>query len=433
MNNIITMTKRELFAYETVKEVVDGLIFASVAAKKLGITRRHVQRLKPKVEKGAEAFIHGNRGSPSNRKIDPDVIEKATKFIKEKYSDFKPTFATEKLLEEHHITLSKETTRTLMTNLGLWKPRRRKDNGQYRSWRPRKEHVGEMEQFDGSYHRWFEDRAEECCLLASIDDASSRITKATFGLNEGVVEVSKFWKEYVLEIGKPVSIYLDKYSTYKVNHKNAVDNKDLLTKFQVMVNDIDIELITAHSPQAKGRIERLFETLQDRLIKELRLAGISDIKAGNIFLEKFIPAFNDKFGVVPAKKEDIHRPLLSDEKKNIDSIFSIKSKRKVGNDFTVRFEGSWLQLERVQKATVLRHDTVVLEKRLDGTLHMSLRGKYLSFKTLPERPRKVNEKITALVQTKQPRIWSIPPKDHPWRKPFIFGKNFAGNSLMQTH
>ena len=433
MNKTITMTKRELFKYETVKEVVDGLIFASVAAKKLGMTRRHVQRLKHKAGKGAEAFIHGNRGSPSNRRIDSKILDEATKFIKEKYSDFKPTFAAEKLFEEHSIKLSKETTRTLMTDLGLWKPRRRKDNNQYRSWRPRKEYVGEMEQFDGSYHRWFEDRAEECCLLASIDDASGIITKASFGQNEGVVEVSKFWKEYVLEKGKPVSIYLDKYSTYKVNHKNAVDNKDLLTKFQVMVNDIGIELITAHSPQAKGRIERLFETLQDRLVKELRLAGISNIEDGNKFLDKFILSFNEKFGVVPAKKENVHRPLLVDEKKNIDSIFSIKSKRKVGNDFTVRFEGSWLQLERVQKATVLRHDTVMLERRLDDTLHMSLRGKYLSFKTLPERPRKQNEKITALVQTKQPRIWPIPSRNHPWRKKFLFEKNFAGKSLMQTY
>jgi len=432
MNKTITMTKRELFKYETVKQVVDEVITAQAAAKKLGITRRHVQRLKHKAKKGAEAFIHGNRGSPSNRRIDPDIIEKAVKFIKEKYSDFKPTFTAEKLLEEHRITLSKETARTLMTSLGLWKPRRRKENGQYRSWRPRKEHAGEMEQFDGSYHRWFEGRAEECCLLASIDDASGRITKAVFGANEGVVEVSKFWKEYVLENGKPVSIYLDKYSTYKVNHKNATDNKDLLTRFQVMMNDIDVTLITAHSPEAKGRVERLFGTLQDRLVKELRLAGVSDIEGGNAFLEKFIPVFNDKFGVMPMKKEDVHRPLLLDERKNIDSIFSVKETRKVGNDFTVRFEGVWLQLEEIQSATVLRHDIVVLEKRLDGTLHMSLRGKYLSFRSLPERPEKI-KRITALVQTKQSRVWPIPSKDHPWRKRLLLGKKFAGNTLTQTH
>lgn len=426
------MTKRELFKYETVKQVVDKMITALAAAKKLGITRRHVQRLKLKADEGAEAFIHGNRGQPGNRGIDPKVIEKAAKLLKEKYEDFKPTFAAEKLSEEHGIKMSKEKARTLMTSLGLWKPKPRKENGEYRSWRPRKEFVGEMQQFDGSYHHWFEERAPECCLLTSIDDASGRITKAVFGLNEGVAEVSKFWKEYVLEKGKPVSIYLDKYSTYKVNHKNAVDNEKLLTKFQVMVNDIDVRLITAHSPQAKGRVERLFGTLQDRLVKELRLAGISDMKAANVFLEKFIPSFNDRFGVIPMKREDVHRQLLSDEKKNIDSIFSVKETRKIGNDFTVRFEGVWLQLEEIQSATVLRHDTVVLEKRLGGTLHMSLRGKYLSFKALPERPEKT-KRITALVQTKQPRTWVIPPKDHPWRRNFNFGKNFAGKALTQTH
>jgi hypothetical protein len=419
----ITMTEQELFKLDTINKLIAGSITPNCAAEQLGLSARQVRRLKRMVVNGkTRDLAHKGRGKASNRKTPQVTIDEAAKLLKEKYPDFKPTFATEKL-KMHDISLSKEKVRQLMTALGLWKPKKRKENGEHRTWRPRKERYGAMEQFDGSYHRWFEDRAEECCLLASIDDANGTITHAEFGASESVIEVAGFWKSYLLLKGKPISVYLDKYSTYKVNHKNAKDNHELMTQFQRMMKELDITLITAHSPEAKGRIERLFGTLQDRLVKELRLAGISTIKEANVFLkDSFIPAFNAQFGVVPVDGSDAHRTLSEAEKANLDAIFSVQEKRRVGNDFTVRFENQWLQLEKVQPCLVCRHDLVLLEKRLDGTLHMRLRDKYLVFKVLPERPPKDKERVTALVPKKERTPW-VPPANHPWKKPFLISKS----------
>ncbi len=411
----ITLTEEELFKYELITKLIGGSITIKQAREQLGLSARQIKRLKRNVMKfGAIGAVHGLRGRPSNNRVSQTTIDDVSKLLKEKYPDFGPTFAAEKLKDIHGVTLSKERVRMLMTKLGLWKPKKKKENGQYRAWRPRKEWFGVMEQFDGSYHHWFEDRAGECCLLAAIDDATGRITKAEFGMSESVKEVSSFWKDYVVKRGKPQSVYLDKFSTYKINHKSAVDNHELMTQFQRMMKGLGIKLISAHSPEAKGRIERLFGTLQDRLVKELRLASIATIPEANIFLEIFIPKFNAQFEVVATEKGDLHRPLTKNEKENLDAIFSIQNTRKVRNDFTIQFENQWLQLEKVQPCTVLRNDIAVIEQRLDGTLHIRLRKHYLSFKILPVRPEKTKEHVTALVPRKS---WK-PSEDHPWKKTF---------------
>ncbi|KKU12599.1 MAG: Integrase family protein [Parcubacteria group bacterium GW2011_GWC2_45_7] len=296
----------------------------------------------------------------------------------------------------------------------LFKPKKRKQNQVHREWRERKECYGEMEQFDDGYHHWFEDRGKEICLLASIDDATGKITKLKFAQNEGVIEVFRFWKEYLESKNKPVAIYLDKFSTYKVNHKNATDNHELITQFQRACQDLNINLITAHSPQAKGRVERLFETLQDRLVKELRLQNISDTETVNQFLEeKYISDFNDRFSVLPAKDTDLHRPLTEHDQKNLDKIFSIQSRRQVKNDFTIQFKNQWYQLEEIQPTTVYRKDEVLIEDRLDRSIHLGKKEKYLNFKKLPARPKKIKTNLVAITPRKS--TW-IPPVNHPWRK-----------------
>jgi hypothetical protein len=255
-------------------------------------------------------------------------------------------------------------------------------------------------------------------LLAAIDDATGEITKLKFTKNEGVEEVFRFWKEYLESKNKPVAIYLDKFSTYKVNHKNATDNHELITQFQRACVDLNINLISAHSPQAKGRVERLFETLQDRLVKELRLQKISDIKTANKFLEeKYIQIFNNKFSVIPAKDTDLHRPLTEYDRKNIDKIFSIQSNRLVKNDFTVQFKNNWYQLDEIQPTTVYKKDTILIEERLDCSIHLSKREKYLNFKKLPQRPEKVKTNLVAITPRKS--SW-IPPANHPWRNQFQY-------------
>jgi transposase len=403
-------------------DAIAGNITNEHAAKQLRLSIRQVQRAKAAIRKGGVGTVaHRLKGKPSNHRFSENEKTKVLETIKQHYRDFKPTFATEKLEENHGLHISRETTRLWMTEAGLWKSRKQRKTGEYRSWRPRKEHFGELEQFDGSYHFWFENRfidgngnPIEACLLAAIDDAKGEITKAVFAANEGVIAVFTFWKEYIEELGKPISIYLDKFSTYKINHKAAVDNKDLLTQFERCMSDLDTRLITAHSPQAKGRIERLFDTLQDRLVKELRLAKINTPEEANIFLKEiFIPKFNKKFGVFPTKEGNIHKALTEIDKKSLNRIFSVQETRTINNDFTIQFKNNWYQLAEIQPTTVRAKEKTLVEEWLDGTIHFSLRGKYLNFTILPEKPKKISKQ--PIVLTGHKLNWK-PPKDHPWRK-----------------
>jgi len=404
------------------RSAIMGKITNAQAAKQLRLSVRQVKRAKARVRKGGEnAVIHRLKGRISNHAFPKDVKAKAVETIKNKYHDFKPGFAQEKLQTMYDMQMTSQTIRVWMTEAGIWKTQKQKNIGIHRSWRPRKEYFGEMQQFDGSYHYWFEHRLldthgdpVEVCLLASIDDATGKITKATFAANEGVHAVFTFWKEYVEALGKTLAIYLDKFSTYKINHKAAVDNADLMTQFERAMQDLNIYLISAHSPQAKGRIERLFGTLQDRLVKEMRLAHISTPEEGNKFLEKvFIPKFNDKFAVTPAKDGSVHNSLTDTDKKNIDRIFSVQSTRIINNDFTIQFKNNWYQLAEIQPTTVRAKEKVLTEEWLDSTIHFSLRKKYLSYTELPERPKKVKRPPPIL--TTHTLNWK-PPINHPWRK-----------------
>ena len=413
--DIITMTAKEAERHEIINNLIAKKINGTNAAKQLNLSIRQTKRLKAKVRKhGIKGIIHKLRGKESNNKIEKDLLRDVKKIIQQNYPDFGPTLAAEKLMEIHKINLGVTTVRSLMIREEFFKPKKRKQNQEHRSWRERKECYGEMEQFDGCYHDWFEGRGEECCLLAAIDDAKGEVTKLKFGKSESVIEVFDLWKGYLESKNKPVAIYLDKFSTYKVNHKNATDNHELLTQFQRACQDLNINLITAHSPQAKGRVERLFETLQDRLVKELRLRNISDIETANKFLEEeYVADFNKRFSVVPAKDTNLHRPLTEHDKNNLEKIFSIQSKRQVKNDFTIQFKNVWYQLDEIQPTTVYKKDSVLIEERLDGSIHLSKKEKYLNFKKLPTRPEKVKIKLAAITPGKS--NW-IPPENHPWRK-----------------
>lgn len=418
---IISMTSKEFSRYEVVSKLLNGQINGTEASKQIHLSIRQVKRLKAKAKQGgAKSLIHGNRGKSSNRQIDQTIIAQAKIFLNKYYSDFKPTFAGEKLAERHNIKLGREKIRQLMIAEKLWQPKSKKTNKEYRRWRLRKEYYGEMQQFDGSYHNWFEDRAEKFCLLAAIDDATGRITQAEFVKNEGVKPAFAFWRKYAKIKGKPVSIYLDRHSAYKINSKSLFDDPKVLTQFERAMKDLNIKIIHAYSPQAKGRIERLFGTLQDRLIKELRLEKINTVKEANRFLEEiFIPKFNQKFSVPPTQKINLHKAITEINKTNLDKIFSEQNIRIVNNDFTVRFKGRWFQLAERQPTLVLRKDKILIEERIEGNIFLSLREKYLSYEVLPERPKKVKMKVTGLTRERQ--YWK-PPADHPWRRQFIFSR-----------
>lgn len=418
----VNLTQKEEEKFKIIQQTLAGILTNGKAAVMLGVSERQVKRLKKKVrEIGIPAVIHKLKGQKGNHHLDPAIKEKTLLAIKKQYSDFKPTFATEKLAQKHGIHISYGTTRLWMIEEKLWKPRAQKKNT-YRAWRPRKEYFGELEQFDGSYHLWFENRFVdefgtpiEVCLLASIDDATGEITKAKFAANEGVVAVCSFWKEYVEELGKPVGIYLDKFSTYKINHKSAVDNSELMTQFQKIMKELAIQLITAHSAEAKGRVERLFQTLQDRLVKEMRLEGINNPSEGNIFLRDiFIPAFNRMFSVVPAKTGSVHKPLLKEEKQRINYIFSIKETRRITLDFTIQFKNQWYQLTEIQPTTVRPLERVTIQAWLDETIHIILKGYELKTILLPQKPKKRRIKQPIILTTHT--LNYKPPTDHPWRK-----------------
>lgn len=416
-------TPLEQYRFTVVTKVIDKEMKPGQAAKMLGVSTRQIRRLRIAVQDdGIVAVVHGLKGKQGNHHIDLSIKENALSAIHKNYTDFRPSFATEKLEENHSIHISHETTRLWMMQEGLWKSRKQK-HIMYRSWRPRKEYFGELQQFDGSYHLWFENRLVddsenpiEVCLLAVIDDATGKITKAAFAANEGVVAVFIFWKEYILNMGKPIGIYLDKFSTYKINHKAALDNQELMTQFERAMQNLGVTLITAHSPQAKGRIEKLFQTLQDRLVKEMRLANVNTIEDGNRFLEEvFLSKFNDRFTVIPTKGGDVHRELSKDDRKHLNRTFSIQSTRRINNDFTIQFKNHWYQLTEIQPITIRAKDTVLVEVWLDKTIHFSLQGLYLIYTVLPERPKRMKTNPTIL--TTHTLNWK-PPLTHPWRKPF---------------
>jgi len=409
---LITMTKKESERLIIINNLINGIIDGIEASKQIGVSTRQVRRIKAKVIKlGPKGIIHKSRGGKGNRSYSKEFLDKVKSILKTQYSYFTPTMAQEHLMTEYEIKLSIEKVRQLMIKEELWEPRKRKKKEEYRSQRERKDSFGEMQQFDGCYDKWIYGSDEEQCLLASIDDATGKITRARFEKNEGVIAVFKFWKGYIEKNGKPLSTYLDRFSTYKVNHKNAEDNKDLITQFERATKELNIETIKANSPQAKGRIERLWKTLQKRLMIEMRYHNIKTVDEANTFLQdRFIPWFNKKFAVFPKKKTDLHK----DNNIDLDEVFSIKKKRVVGNDYVIRYETKYYQLEEIQPVTVLKKDRVTVETRINGEIKIKHKGEYLNFFVLKEKPkREIETMVPAL--TKNKSGWK-PPKNHPWRK-----------------
>lgn len=408
------LTPLEQERYDIIRSCIDSDITNKEASARLGLKVRQIQRIKRVVEVEKEGgVIHKSKGQTPPNATDDTTIKKVVSFFKEKkHSDFGPTFAQEKL-KGKGIVMSTEALRLLMIEKEIWKPHKRRGPKIVREWRERKECFGELIQFDGSYHDWLETGEKEC-LLGAIDDATSSIVEAMFEDNEGVHAVFRFWWLYMEAHGRPIAIYLDKFSTYKVNHKNAVDNPEFMTQFQRAMKELGVRVICANSPEAKGRVERSFGTLQDRMVKEMRLADIKTCVDGNQFIsEKYIPDHNKRFSVPARSSIDVHRPLSDDLKNRLPSIFSIQSKRKVNNDYTIQFKNRWFQLEATQDTAIYKRDEVIVEERLDNTLHIRFKNTYLKYHELPKRPKPLNVPVVALTNKKPD--WK-PPLNHPWRK-----------------
>ena len=341
------MSQKEINRYAIIKRLINREINGTQAASFLDLSVRQTKRLKAKVGKqGPQGLIHGNRGQKSHNQIPLKEHAKIISLLQSRYPDFKPTLASEKLRDNHHFDHDPKTIRAIMIKQGLWQPKKKKQP-EHRQWRQRKAFFGEMEQFDGSYEHWLEDRGPYCCLQIAVDDAKGEITHGRFDSDEGVFPTFAFWQEYLRKNGKPTSIYLDQFSTYKMTQKVAKENHDIKTQFQRAMTELGIELITAYSPQAKGRVERIFGTLQDRLIKEMRLKNISTIEQANHFLQnEFIPWYNQRFAVEARGKANFHQALTKKEEQGLNHIFTRQKERTVQNDFTISVS-LWEQTPRL--------------------------------------------------------------------------------------
>lgn len=404
---MIVMSLREVKRLKAVQSAIDGHITQKTAASLVGLCERQVRRLVQMVrDEGERGIIHASRGRPSNRRLPEEVRGMVLSLYQEQYPDFGPTLAAEKLLERDGIRISDETLRKWLMEAGIWKKRRKRSP--FRRWRPRRECFGELLQMDGSHHDWLEGRGPELVLMGSIDDATNT-TYGQFHDYEGTLPAMDSFKGYVKKYGLPMSIYVDRHTTYKSSKKltewDEVEGVKTLSQFERALEELGVEVIHAQSPQAKGRIERLFGVFQDRLVKEMRLRGITTKAQANALLEEYLPLYNDRFGVCPANEADVHVPLPSHI--DLNRYLCIKRERTVRKDNTIALDGRAYQLEE------RGGKKVIAEERLDGSLHIMSDDAALQYKEITERPRKeVVPKIDMRVYNRPQK----PSKDHPWKR-----------------
>src|SRR6201988_541963 len=317
---VITMSRNELTRLRVLIDIADGRLSVADATGLLGVGRRQIYRLLQAFRAGgADGLISRKRGRPSNRALGSMFRETVLAIVRERYADFGPTLAAEKLSERHGLDLGVETLRQWMIGAGLWV--RRKDRlKRIRQPRARRDCLGEMVQIDGSEHWWFEDRGPQCTLLVYVDDATSRLMHLKFVETESTFDYFQATREDLQAYGKPVAFYSDKHGVFRVNSTGAVQG-DGMTQFGRSLHALNIDILCANTPQAKGRVERANKTLQDRLVKELRLHRISAIDAGNAFVEPFRRDYNTRFGRQPSSDHNAHRKLLKAERLRLDDTF----------------------------------------------------------------------------------------------------------------
>ena len=388
------------------------------AGEQMGVTERWVRKLVGRMrEKGDGVVIHGLRGKPSNRKIPVRVERKAVKLVRAEYGDFGPTLAAEYLAERHGVRVSRETLRKWMMGAGIWRRRKQRIH-QVHVWRPRRSCAGELVQWDTSEHDWLEGRGPRIYLVGMMDDASSRLW-AHFVSQDSTAENLQVLWGYVERYGRPVAFYTDKASLFET-HRPQQREEELagkLPKTQIgrALEELEIGWIPAHSPQAKGRIERCFGTLQDRLVKGLRKAGVCTLEQANEYLEKqFLPLWNRRFTVEPANRTDAHRPLGREH--DLAAILSHVETRQVAADYTIRLHGQRYQIARGDIRPGLRGARVRVEKRLDGTIAVRFRDgcSRVSPCSAPARP--VAAAPPARSPQPSPPRRVTPGPDHPWRR-----------------
>jgi hypothetical protein len=389
------MSDGELSRLEVLRDVDQKRLTMEAAAQLLDLGRRQVFRLlKAYRTEGPPGLISKRRGRRSNRRK-PQALRRATlAIIREWYWDFGPTLVAEKLREVHGITLGRETLRLWMIAAGLWRDRKQRRK-QVHQPRYRRDCVGELVQVDGREHWWFEDRGPQCTLLVFVDDATGRLMHLQFVESESTFAYFHAARAYLEAWGKPVAFYSDKHGVFRVNQTGAVGG-DGMTQFGRALHALNIDIICANSSQAKGRVERAHKTLQDRLVKELRLAGVRTLAEGNALLPAFIADYNTRFAKQPANAKDLHRPLRAGD--DLEDAFAWKEERTLSQALTLQYNKVIFILEPSEQAKAAIGKRVTVVDYPDGRLAIRYRGVHLAYRTF-DKLRQVSQ--ATIVENKQ--------------------------------
>jgi len=433
MKGYLTMSDKEVNRISIMEKVLKKELKQKKAAQILDLSLRQVKRLKKRYKRqGTAGMIHGNRGRMSNRKIPDQEITRVIRIVKEKYWDFGPTLAWEKLTQSHHLSFSVETLRKVMIRDGIWKPKRQR-RPRIHQMRERRDQRGELVQIDGSPHTWFEDRGPRCCLLVFIDDATSELLWLRLSPTETINAYFQSVYGYLKKDGKPLAFYSDKNGIFRINQKkngkSGLEDSQGLTHFGKAMEALGIELIAANTAQAKGRVEKANLTLQDRLVKELRLKKINNIKEANKYLPVFMKEFNQKFKVKPKNQEDAHRPLLPAE--NLEAILVKKHQRTLSYNLELQYLNKIYQIQTKRPTYSMRKARVTVAENRFGKIKIYYQGKHLRAKelkyiTITKHPKSeiINTKLLNVkidnLKRKQHLLNQKPkhrPADnHPWRQ-----------------
>ena len=411
------MKQKEVERISIIDQVIAKQIKQHEAGKLLKVTVRQVRRMtRAYCREGVNGLISKHRGRASNHHHDESKKAQIKGLVHQHYADFGPTLAAEKLREREGLSVNKETLRQWMIEWGLWQAKRQKQVKIHQS-RARRPCFGELVQLDGSHHDWFEGRRGKCCLLVLIDDATSRLVGLRFEEEETTVGYFRVVKEYLEKSGRPLAFYSDKYGVFRVNHPDT--DTDSETQFGRAMRELGIELICANSPQAKGRVERANATLQDRLIKEMRLQEINTIEAANAFLATFMADHNERFAVAAKSEINAHRRHLPDSK-TLDCILSVQATRTLSKNLELSYQCVIYQVKTSGKGYRLRHAKVVVCERMDGTICLMYQGKELPY-TCHQKQKRTAEIVgakeieTKLNQVKKSAEKYMSTADHPWQ------------------
>src|SRR5574340_568651 len=380
------MSRKELSRAQVLRQLDERQIRQRYAAEQLHLSVRHIKRLlKIYRRAGAQGLISKKRGRPSNHQLDSATKQRALALIQTRYADFGPTLAHEKLLQVHRLKLGRETVRGLMIGVGLWHPRRARQPVVH-PLRERRARLGELVQIDGSPYAWFEERAPACTLLVYIDDATGRLMQLLFTEAESTFSYFEASERYLQQHGKPLAFYSDKLSVFRINLPNDLSGSGT-TQFGRAMEQLGIQLICANSPQAKGRVERVIQTLQDRLVKEMRLRGLTSIAAGNAYLPEFMTDFNAHFAVAPREAPDAHRPLLPSD--DLERILTVQETRVLSKNLTLQYNKVIYQIQTARPTYALRNAQVVVRENRRGEIAIEYKGKPLAYTVYREQGRQI--------------------------------------------